>query len=162
MCQEHTSSADTQSPAVEPLATEGPYTDPPGTVRAALQRPYRPAQVREAVQRAVCERCRATHTPCDTGALADALLVASELTTNAILHGGGVTDVRVDVAGPGVRVSVSDRSTELPVARPAAGPRERLTPGGHGWPIVCLLSREIRVRDLPAGGKCISALVPLP
>ncbi|MFC5854272.1 ATP-binding protein [Streptomyces chlorus] len=141
---------------------EGPYMEPPGTVRAAPHRPYRPAQVREAVQRAVCERCRATHTPCDAAALADALLVASELTTNAILHGGGVTDVRVDVAGPGVRVSVSDRSTELPVARPAAGPQGRLTPGGHGWPLVCLLSRDIRVRDLPAGGKCVSALVPLP
>lgn len=161
MCEEHMLSVDTSPPAMEPLDTEGPYTQPPGTVRAALQHPYRPAQVREAVQRAVCERCRTTHTPCDAAALADALLVASELTTNAILHGGGVTDVRVDVVEPGVRVSVSDRSTELPVARPAAGPRERLTPGGHGWPIVCLLSRDIRVRDLPAGGKCISALVPL-
>ncbi|MFI8304643.1 ATP-binding protein [Streptomyces sp. NPDC085927] len=162
MCQEHMFSADMKQPAVEPLAGEGLSTEPPGTVRSALRRPYRPAQVREAVQRAVCERCRATHTPCDTDALADALLVASELTTNAILHGGGITDVRVDVAGPGVRVSVSDRSTELPVARPAAGPQGRLTPGGHGWPIVCLLSRDIRVRDLPTGGKCISALVPLP
>ncbi|MFC5958193.1 ATP-binding protein [Streptomyces pratens] len=147
---------------MEPLDRGGPYMEPPGIVRAAPRRPYRPAQVREAVQRAVCERCRATHTPCDAAALADALLVASELTTNAILHGGGVTDVRVDVAGLGVRVSVSDRSTELPVARPAAGPQGRLTPGGHGWPIVCLLSRDIRVRDLPTGGKCISALVPLP
>ncbi|WP_055694751.1 ATP-binding protein [Streptomyces prasinopilosus] len=161
MRQDHLSSPGTEPPAVAPPGAEGPRTDPPGTVRAALRRPCRPAQVREAVQRAVCERCRATHTPCDTDALADALLVASELTTNAILHGGGVTEVRVDVTGPGVRVSVSDRSTRLPVARPAAG-RERLTPGGHGWPLVCLLSRDIRVRDLPAGGKCISALVPLP
>ncbi|MGY0065554.1 ATP-binding protein [Streptomyces sp. QTS137] len=141
-----------------------PHREPPGAVRTAPRRTYRPAQVREAVQRVVGERCRSTRTPCDAAALSDALLVASELTTNAILHGGGVTDVRVDVvdvAGPGVEVSVSDRSTELPVARATADPRGRLTPGGHGWPIVCLLSRDIRVRDLPTGGKCITALVPL-
>ncbi|MFD3734495.1 ATP-binding protein [Streptomyces sp. NPDC058632] len=156
MCEEHITSGDMERPGTDLL-----HREPPGTVRAAPRRPYRPAQVREAVRRAVDERCRSTHTPCDATALADALLVASELTTNAILHGGGVIDVRVDVAGPGIEVSVSDRSTELPVARRKAGPRERLTPGGHGWPIVCLLSRDIRVRDLPAGGKCITALVPL-
>ncbi|WP_416237797.1 ATP-binding protein [Streptomyces sp. NEAU-W12] len=156
MCEERITSGDRGRPDVDP-----PRREPPGAVRTAPRRPYRPAQVREAVQRAVGERCRSTRTPCDAAALADALLVASELTTNAILHGGGVTDVRVDVAGPGVEVSVSDRSPELPVARVADGPRGRLAPGGRGWPIVCLLSRDIRVRDLPTGGKCITALVPL-
>ncbi|MET9150232.1 ATP-binding protein [Streptomyces griseoflavus] len=131
---------------------------PPGTPRAV---PARPAEVREAVARAVSERCRATRTACDTDALADVLLVASELTTNAILHGGGVTDFRVDVSGPGVRLSVSDRSDELPVAVPRTDQRGRRRPGGHGWPIVCRLARDIRVSDLPAGGKCITALVPL-
>lgn len=131
---------------------------PPGAHRA---RPCKPADARRAVERAVAERCRATHTPCDTDALSDALLVTSELTTNAILHGGGVTDFQVDVDGPGVRVSVSDRSDALPVAVPRTDPHGRLRHGGHGWPIVCRLARDVRVSDLPAGGKCITAVVPL-
>ncbi|MET9393065.1 ATP-binding protein [Streptomyces sp. NPDC006624] len=132
--------------------------EPPGGHRA---RPCQPAEARRAVAHAVAERCRATRTPCDAEALSDALLVASELTTNAILHGGGVTDFRVDVDGPGVRVSVSDRSDELPVTAPPADAHGRLRHGGHGWPIVCRLSRDVRVSDLPAGGKCITAVVSL-
>ena len=132
--------------------------EPPGAPRA---RPCKPAEARRAVERAVAERCRATHTRCDTEALSDALLVVSELTTNAILHGGGVTDFQVDVDGPGVRVSVSDRSDALPVTMPRTDPHGRLRHGGHGWPIVCRLSRDVRVSDLPAGGKCITAVVPL-
>ncbi|GGV78665.1 MULTISPECIES: ATP-binding protein [Streptomyces] len=131
---------------------------PPGAHRT---RPSKPAEARRAVERAVAERCRATHTPCDTDALSDALLVVSELTTNAILHGGGVTDFQVDVDGPGVRLSVSDRSDALPVTMPRTDPHGRLRHGGHGWPIVCRLSRDVRVSDLPAGGKCITAVVPL-
>ncbi|MFF8669870.1 ATP-binding protein [Streptomyces sp. NPDC015242] len=132
--------------------------EPPGASRA---RPCQPAEARRAVERAVAERCRATRTPCDANALSDALLVASELTTNAILHGGGVTDFHVDVDGPGLRVSVSDRSDQLPVAVPRTDPQGRIRHGGHGWPIVCRLARDIRVSDLPTGGKRITAVVPL-
>ncbi|MFJ7333298.1 ATP-binding protein [Streptomyces sp. NPDC101116] len=128
---------------------------------AQRTRPCKPAEARRAVERAVAERCRATRTPCDTDALSDALLVASELTTNAILHGGGVTDFQVDVDDPGVRVSVSDRSDALPVTVPRTDPHGRLRHGGHGWPIVCRLARDVRVSDLPTGGKCITAVVPL-
>ncbi|MFI2374511.1 ATP-binding protein [Streptomyces sp. NPDC018964] len=135
---------------------------PSGAHRNGSPCPCRPAEVREAVTRAVSERCRATRTPCDTEALADVLLVASELTTNAMLHGGGVTDFQVDVSGLDVRLSVSDRSDELPVAVEPADRQGRRRPGGHGWPIVCRLSRDVRVSDLPAGGKCITAVVPLP
>jgi anti-sigma regulatory factor (Ser/Thr protein kinase) len=125
------------------------------------RRPCRPAEARRAVERAVAERCRATHTTCDRESLADALLVASELTTNAMLHGGGVTDFRVDVGEPGVRVSVSDRSDELPTSEEPVDPHGRWRVGGRGWPIVCLLAHDIRVTGLPAGGKCITAVVPL-
>ena len=134
---------------------------PPGDRPAGQPCPSRPAEVREAVLRAVAERCLTTRTLCDTEALADALLVASELTTNAILHGGGVTGFEVDVDGPGVRLSVSDRSDALPVAVPAVDDQGRRRPGGHGWPIVCRLARDVRVSDLPSGGKRITALVSL-
>ncbi|MFD5403370.1 ATP-binding protein [Streptomyces griseorubiginosus] len=129
--------------------------------RQAPPRPNRPSEARRAVVRAVSERCRATHTRCDEQALSDALLVTSELATNAILHGGGITDFDVCVEGPDVRVSVSDRSTALPVAQEPVDRQGRWRPGGRGWPIVCRLAHDIRVTDLPTGGKCITAMVPL-
>ncbi|MFI8189147.1 ATP-binding protein [Streptomyces sp. NPDC085946] len=124
-------------------------------------RPSKPAEAREAVERAVAARCRETRTPCDADALSDALLVASELTANAMLHGGGVTDFSVDVVGPGLRVSVSDRSDAVPRAVPPTDGQGRRRLGGHGWPIVCRLAQEVRVSDLPSGGKRITAVVPL-
>ncbi|MFF4258403.1 ATP-binding protein [Streptomyces sp. NPDC001663] len=132
-----------------------------GVERSGQPRSCKPAEARRAVEWAVTERCRATHTHCDPEALGDALLVASELTTNAILHGGGVTDFRVEVVAAGVRVSVSDRSDRLPVARDPLDLRRRQRIGGHGWPIVCRLARDVRVSELPAGGKCITAVVAL-
>ncbi|MFG2681920.1 ATP-binding protein [Streptomyces sp. NPDC048392] len=146
--------------------TEPVVVDQRGTDPHHRYRPCRPADARRAVERAVTE-CRATggHATCDAGALSDAVLVASELTTNAILHGGGITDFRVDVvepgAGPGVRLSVCDRSHDLPVAVPPTDDRGRRRLGGRGWPIVCRLAREVRVADLPSGGKCITVVVPL-
>lgn len=132
-----------------------------GTDRARQPRPGKPAEARRAVERAVTERCRATRTPCDADALSDAVLVASELTTNAILHGGGLTDFRVDVEGPDIRLSVSDRSAEVPVVREPVDPQGRRRVGGRGWPIVCRLARDVRVSDLPSGGKRITVVVPL-
>ncbi len=120
----------------------------------------KPADARRAVERVVAACCRADR-PCDEHALSDAQLVASELTTNAILHGGGVTDFHVDVVGRDVRVCVSDRSDRLPVARPPVDRQGRRRVGGRGWPIVCRLARDVKVSDLPSGGKCISAVVPL-
>lgn len=146
MCEEH------RAESAPELAVAHPH---------AWSRPCRPAEARRAVEWAVSERCRTTHVSCDAQALSDALLVASELTTNAILHGGGITDFHVDVEGRGVCLSVSDRSAELPVAKEPVDPQGRWRPGGHGWPIVCRLARDVRVTDLPSGGKCITAVVPL-
>ncbi|MFE1049246.1 ATP-binding protein [Streptomyces olivaceus] len=124
--------------------------------------PRRPADARRAVERAVTgRRGLVGRQPCDADAVSDAVLVASELTTNAILHGGGITDFRVEVESIGVRLSVCDRSHDLPVALPATDERGRRRPGGRGWPIVCRLARDVRVADLPSGGKCITVVVPL-
>ncbi|MFD7302028.1 ATP-binding protein [Streptomyces pharetrae] len=128
-----------------------PGPDCPGTCH--------PADVRGAVRRVVDRRCRATGRRCDADGLADALLVASELTTNAILHGGGITEVDVDAVEHGVRVSVSDRSDRLPKVRPPVDAQGRRRPGGRGWPIVCRLARDVRVTGLPEGGKRITAEV---
>ncbi|MGW1543520.1 ATP-binding protein [Streptomyces sp. NPDC002309] len=133
--------------------------EPADEVRACRGDMCRPADVRRAIRQAVEGRCRDTGTACDAGALSDALLVASELTTNAILHGGGVTGVDVDVVGHEVRVSVCDRSERLPVTVTPTDEQGRWRAGGRGWPIVCRLACDIRVADLPAGGKRITAAV---
>ncbi|MFR9798429.1 ATP-binding protein [Streptomyces sp. MS06] len=130
--------------------------EPPATVRPAA---WRPADVRRAVRRAVHRRCRETGSACDEEALSDALLVASELTSNAILHGGGVTDVRIGMEERTVRVSVCDRSDLPPVEAPPVDSAGRRRAGGRGWPIVRHLSRDVRVAALPAGGKCVTARV---
>ncbi|CAM5454002.1 ATP-binding protein [Streptomyces fumanus] len=144
----------------EPHPTD-PAAERGGAGRRLPPRPSKPAEARRAVERAVTECCRQGRARCDDDALSDAVLVASELTTNAILHGGGITDFRVDVTGPAVRVSVSDRSDRLPVAVDPTDAQGRRRVGGRGWPIVCRLARDVHVRDLPSGGKCISVLVPL-
>ncbi|MEU6476766.1 ATP-binding protein [Streptomyces sp. NPDC047017] len=148
MCEKHSiTAAMAASPAVD---------------RPARQpRTCQPADARRTVERVISECCRAGHPPCDAHAVSDALLVASELTTNAILHGGGVTDFHVDVLGPDIRVCVSDRSDRLPVVRPPVDRQGRRRVGGRGWPIVCRLARDVQVSDLPSGGKCISVVVPL-
>ncbi|MEU9560090.1 ATP-binding protein [Streptomyces fumanus] len=144
----------------EPHPTD-PAAERTGAGRRLPPRPSKPAEARRAVERAVTECCRQGRARCDANALSDAVLVASELTTNAILHGGGITDFRVDVTGPAIRVSVSDRSDRLPVAVDPIDTQGRRRVGGRGWPIVCRLARDVHVRDLPSGGKCISVLVPL-
>lgn len=146
-------------PRGEPPGRKGPRGEPPGRPGPACPGACRPADVRGAVRRAVAWRCRATGARCDEDGLADALLVASELTTNAILHGGGVTEVDVDVVEHGVRVSVSDRSDRLPEVRSPLDDRGRRRVGGRGWPIVCRLARDVRVTGLPSGGKRITAEV---
>ena len=132
---------------------------PPGRPGPACPGPCHPADVRGAVRRVVARRCMATGRRCDKDGLADALLVASELTTNAILHGGGITEVDVDPVEHGVRVSVSDRSDRVPEVRPPVDAHGRRRPGGRGWPIICRLARDVRVTGLPEGGKRITAEV---
>ncbi|WP_327312289.1 ATP-binding protein [Streptomyces sp. NBC_01235] len=134
---------------------------PDGPFRCGGREQCRPADVRSAVRRAVSGLCGATGCSYDEEALTDALLVASELTTNAILHGGGVTGFDVDVDGRAVRVSVSDRSDRLPIVAGGGDDQGRWRTGGRGWPIVCRLARDVRVSGLPSGGKRITAVVPV-
>lgn len=123
--------------------------------------PRSPAEARLEVRRALEGRFRDSGTPGDEDAVSDALLVASELTTNAIRHGGGVTDFEVTLGDREVRLSVSDRSEQLPLTVRGGDEPGDLRVGGHGWPIVCRLARDVVVSDLRAGGKRITAVVPL-
>ncbi|MFE0650352.1 ATP-binding protein [Streptomyces sp. NPDC059534] len=84
----------------------------------------------------------------------DLLLVTSELVTNALRHGGGVTGFGITVGGDRVTVSVADASGRSPLYEL----RDDLRPGGYGWPIVLRLCREVTVDAHPAG-KTIHAAV---
>ena len=119
--------------------------------------PRSPAEVREAVRHAFegARQSRRRDIVGDDNAVGDALLVASELTTNAMLHGGGVTDFEVTLDDRDVHLSVSDRSQELPTSARGHDGRGSMRTGGHGWPIVCRSFRESLWPELTRAGHRI-------
>ncbi|MFD9687193.1 ATP-binding protein [Kitasatospora sp. NPDC059146] len=101
--------------------------------------------------------------PGDTSAARrDAHLAVTELLTNALRHGGGLTGfrARLDVKPPVLRIEVEDRSDELPRAPEREGPGpDRL--GGRGWVIVRRLAASCKVERFPGGGKRITITIPV-
>ncbi|MEU1928282.1 ATP-binding protein [[Kitasatospora] papulosa] len=90
--------------------------------------------------------------------VADALLVTSELVTNAVRHGGGLTGFTAEITDDGLLLTVADASTRAPVTEerdPAAA-----SVGGYGWLLVRRLARRVSITYLP-DGKHIVALVAL-
>ncbi|OAR26856.1 hypothetical protein A8W25_00705 [Streptomyces sp. ERV7] len=88
----------------------------------------------------------------------DALLVTSELVTNALRHAGGVTAFEAMADRVGLRLVVEDASPGLPSTKEPGGD---FTPGGYGWPMICRLATSVTVSLLPAGGKRIQVFLPL-
>ncbi|MER7196405.1 MULTISPECIES: ATP-binding protein [unclassified Streptomyces] len=87
----------------------------------------------------------------------DALLVASELTSNAILHGGGLTRFHARIEDGSLLIQVSDHSTTTPhlvLHNPGL-------PGGFGWMITQRLASHVSV-DIQPDGKTITAVLALP
>ncbi|MFD5902992.1 ATP-binding protein [Streptomyces microflavus] len=91
--------------------------------------------------------------------MSDVLLVTSELVTNAIRHGGGLTAFDLLTTDDELILNVADASTRLPVTTdPARRVKNQI--GGFGWPLVCRLARHVAVTLLP-DGKQITVLLPL-
>ncbi|MFJ4965260.1 ATP-binding protein [Streptomyces sp. NPDC088729] len=90
--------------------------------------------------------------------MADALLVTSELVTNALRHGGGLTGFSARITDDGLRIAVDDASSRPPVLRRESG--AVAGEGGYGWPLVQRLTSRLSVAP-QAGGKRIVAVVPL-
>ncbi|QRP48820.1 ATP-binding protein [Amycolatopsis sp. FDAARGOS 1241] len=78
----------------------------------------------------------------------DAVLVVSELATNAVLHGTGTASVRLSHAGSVVRIEVADESPAVPAKRSSGAD------GGWGLRLVELLSLAWGVTPT-AGGKVV-------
>ncbi|MFD6877488.1 MULTISPECIES: ATP-binding protein [unclassified Streptomyces] len=87
----------------------------------------------------------------------DVLLVVSELVSNAIRHGGGVTGFHVQILAGRVEVAVSDASTLFP--RTPGTPIH--APGGFGWLLVNRIADRTEIRSHDEG-KTIMAFIPVP
>ncbi|MFD5039982.1 ATP-binding protein [Streptomyces sp. NPDC058377] len=121
--------------------------------------PRNAAAARDAVVRLLRERFRGRRgeEPAEV-VVGDALLVTSELVTNAVRHGGGLTGFTTEITDEGLLLTVSDASTRPPVTAerdPAVVPV-----GGYGWLLVRRLAKRVSVTYLP-DGKHIAALIPL-
>ncbi|MET9730372.1 ATP-binding protein [Streptomyces sp. NPDC006458] len=85
----------------------------------------------------------------------DVLLVVTELVTNALRHGGGITAFDVLHDGDTVTLRVGDASTTPPRTVPRTDPA---APGGFGWPLVQRLCRRVTV-TAAADGKTIEVVM---
>ncbi|MFD3875261.1 ATP-binding protein [Streptomyces sp. NPDC058623] len=107
-------------------------------------------------RRQVTELLRQAGIGLDSVTAADALLVTSELVTNAIRHGGGITRLRTRIVDGALQLSVTDANSHVPFARPAAPDY----PGGFGWPLIQRLAERVEVSPF-ADGKTITIEVRL-
>lgn len=97
----------------------------------------------------------------DPRAVEDALLVASELATNAMVHGGGITGFRARVVDGLLEVAIGDRADGMPATLPRRPGDPR--PGGFGWPIIRRLALRVTVeRNDPTVSGPYRALLPHP
>ncbi|MFG3307472.1 ATP-binding protein [Streptomyces wuyuanensis] len=132
-----------------------------GTTRPESAVPRTPSQARTKVEALLREWLMPARGGPDTKVVGDAVLVTSELVTNALRHGGGMTSFDVEMTDDGCRVSVGDRSDRLPEL---ASPRDgsgRLRIGGHGWRVIRRLARSITITPEANGGKRVSVLISL-
>jgi PAS domain S-box-containing protein len=121
---------------------------------AAITVPAAPASVRQvrALVRATLEASDVEAHTVDT-----ALLLVSELVTNAVLHAHTDVQVRIEV-GQRLRVEVQDGATILPA--PRAHDIDSIA--GRGLEIVERLADGFGVDQLPGQGKCVWFTMRLP
>ncbi|MFD5574209.1 ATP-binding protein [Streptomyces cadmiisoli] len=86
-----------------------------------------------------------------------ALLVVSELVTNACRHTPGPRHLGMAVRGGCLLLEVSDRSRTMPRVVP---PEERGASGGFGFGLVAALAEDWTVRT-DSRGKAIRVTIPL-
>jgi anti-sigma regulatory factor (Ser/Thr protein kinase) len=115
-------------------------------IRVSEQHIALPASARSAAQaRRFVARALAGTSAAGCGDVA--VLLSSELVTNAVLHAQSPVDVHVVVRGSTVRVEVHDRDEHLPHVH--AGPGETLA--GRGLHIVDGLARRWGATPTPTG-----------
>ncbi|MFG2095016.1 ATP-binding protein [Streptomyces sp. NPDC048612] len=99
--------------------------------------------------------------PVDDLALVDALLVTTELVTNAQRHAGGLTGFTAHVVEGYLEVAVEDGSAHHPVAVPPVDPSgDSGATRGYGWPLIQRLARTVDI-TATVTGKTIRVTLPL-
>jgi len=88
--------------------------------------------------------------------VADVEVVVSELVTNAVLHGVGAIELRLELVDGGVTVGVLDGGRGRP--RPP-GTRDD-DEGGRGLALVAGLTKDWGIRPSGTGGKEVWAVLP--
>jgi len=94
----------------------------------------------------------------ETGRLGDAMLVTSELFTNAVLHGSGSVDVYVTLSPTSLRIAVVDDGERTATMRPEPVPATALT--GRGLGIVDALASDWGNASDPTGRTRVWAEMP--
>ncbi|MEU7254887.1 ATP-binding protein [Streptomyces rimosus] len=84
-----------------------------------------------------------------------ALLIVSELVTNAIRHGGRRCRLRLATGPTGMTIEVHDDGRSLPVLRPLTADDT----GGRGMALVDSLAQQLEVTCDRAGGKTVRAVL---
>ncbi|WP_411107606.1 ATP-binding protein [Streptomyces sp. cmx-4-9] len=128
---------------------------PPAAAPPASAVPAPPASAAAARDR-VCRLLEHAGIGLDSVTAADALLVVSELVTNAVRHGGGITAFHTEIADDALYLSVSDASPRAPSSRTGSPDH----PGGYGWPLIQRLTEHIGISSRP-DGKTISTVLRL-
>ncbi|MBB4980422.1 ATP-binding protein [Streptomyces nymphaeiformis] len=95
--------------------------------------------------------------PAGAEAAHTAVLVASELFTNALRHAGETCTLELTAHPDSIEVTVRDPSPQTPRMRT---PDLNSTTGGFGWPMVNRLTHTTHVTAAPDGGKTVRALLP--
>lgn len=124
----------------------------PHTVHAVTLPPHdhSPARGRQFVREALFSTAR-------QDVVDIAVLLASELITNAILHGRSEVELTVEINSAGVKVSAADMNSRLPVMQSI----DELALDGRGIAIVNLLASSWGV-TATEGGKIVWFCLDLP
>ncbi|WP_329126356.1 ATP-binding protein [Streptomyces sp. NBC_01465] len=120
-----------------------------------VQRTTHPAtatQAREDMREFFAELSPAPTPEC----LDNAVLVVSELVTNALRHAGGLTALRLAADRTTLEITVRDPSRATPRER---SPDLTGARGGFGWPLVRFLARTVTISRCPQGGKNVRAVL---
>lgn len=86
----------------------------------------------------------------------DAVVITSELVTNALTHAGTTCEVSVSVDSASLRISVIDEGRGTPDLRPAGHNEEY----GRGRYLVAALTAAWGVENIPDDGKLVWAELP--
>ena len=87
------------------------------------------------------------------GLLDDALLVVSELTANAVTHGGSACSVRLSLKSSALRIEVIDAGTGTPEPQPPSATEEH----GRGLLMIGALATAWGMESAPGRGKLVWA-----